>query len=158
MSDAFRRTIRELWTALRLPPPQFDNGSLVELEIDAVTITLRDSDDGEHLLVSGLAGHLSRSRRREADQIETLLRSNLGHLALERPCVRLRSARGTHAVEVAALHPYRARSTAALEALIEDVVARIELHGELLDAESVSSTAAARTLELSQSETMIFRP
>jgi Tir chaperone protein (CesT) family len=159
MSDDFRRSIRELWTALRLPAPEFDNGSRVELEIDDVAIILRDSDDGEHLSVSGIAGRLSRSRRREADQIEALLRSNLGHLALAKPCVRLRQVGGgTHEVEVAALHPYGARNVAALTALIADVVARIELHGALLDDEPVGIEVGTRTLEMSQSETMIFRP
>src|SRR4051812_43112075 len=101
MSELFRRSIGELWAALRLPAPQFDNGSQVELEIDSVTLVLRDSDDGEHLLVSGVAGRLSRLQRREADQIESLLRSNLGHLTLARPCVRLRPGGPTHLVEIA---------------------------------------------------------
>jgi hypothetical protein len=142
-----------------MPAPEFDHGSRVELEIDDVTIVLRDSDDGEHLLVSGIAGQLSRTRRRETDQIEALLRSNLGHLALARPCVRLRPASGgTHEVEVAALYPYRARNVAALKALISDVVARIERHGELLADGPLGARPGARSLEMSQSETMIFRP
>jgi Tir chaperone protein (CesT) family len=160
MSEIFRRSIGELWAALGLPPPQFDDGARVELVIDEISLILQDSDDGEHLVVSGVAGQLSRQRRREAEQIEALLRSNLGHLALARPCLRLRpGAAGSHDVEVVARHPYRARSTAALKTLIEDVLARLELHaGLLLEDGPMIAETRARNLEMSQSDTMIFRP
>jgi hypothetical protein len=102
---------------------------------------------------------LSRQRRREAEQIEALLKSNLGHLALARPCVRLRPGiAGGDDVEVAALHPYRALSTAALKALIADVLARVELHGPLLADGPVIAETRTRHLEMSQTDTMIFRP
>jgi Tir chaperone protein (CesT) family len=159
MSDVFRRTIADLWQALGLPPPEFENGDRVELVIDDIALVLHDADDGEHLVVSGTAGQLSRQRRREAEQVEALLRSNLGHLALSRPCLRLRpGAAGGHDVEVLALHPYRARSTAALKSLIEDVLARIELHGGLLADGPVIAESRARSLEIAQGDTMIFRP
>src|SRR5262245_52817044 len=80
MAEEFRRVITDLWAKLNLARPVFGETETVTLTIDRFELTLRESDDGRHLLIAGTAGRLAADPRLRGEQVRRLLKANLGML------------------------------------------------------------------------------
>lgn len=161
MADDFRSVVTQLWTSLGMRAPSFGADASIILNIDGIDLTLRESPDGRHLLISGTAGRLSADPMRASEQVRQLLKTSLGLLQSNPACLSLASTDAAAPVQIEAAYAFRTGRIASLKALIEDVLHRIELQAPDL-ASGSSATAGPQTSHRAftavSQEDFIFRP
>jgi hypothetical protein len=140
MADDFRSVISALWAKLELGEPTFGPSAAVTLVVDGLDVTLSESPDGRHVIVSGIAGQLSPDPRARGEQVRQLLRANLGFLQGNRAGVSLDSTDDAAPVRVQAVSPCAVGRLEELTGLIEDVLYRLEIHsGDLVRGRTASA-------------------
>jgi hypothetical protein len=158
MAQDFHTLVTALWAKLKLGTPAFGPTPAISLAIDGVEVTLSESADGRHLVVSGLAGRLSRDRHYREQQVRKLLKANLGMLQSSRAGLSLEAGADAAAVRVIAVYPYAADHLDGLMRCIEDVLYRIEFHsGDLVEA-GRTPTLTNPTNAPSPQDAFIIRP
>jgi hypothetical protein len=160
MSVEFKTMAEKLWASLALPPPVFRADDEIVLNIDGTNIKLAESPDGRHMLVSGTAGQLSADPSRRADQVRTILYTNLGALTSNRACAAL-DPKGVAAAEVIvqAVHPYDHAAVDQLMVAVQDVVAFVEgIANVLKDQHGRSMGRAHAAHESAHQDALVFRP
>jgi hypothetical protein len=155
MADDFRKVISDLFTKLNLGKPSFGDREAIVLTIDRREITLRESDDGRHLVVSGKAGRLSSDPRLRGEQIRRLLKVNLGMLQTSQSGVALVSTEEEAFVEVQAVYPYAMGRIDQLMSQIETVLDRLERHASELSGSAAPSRP--KVVETVPDDAFIFR-
>lgn len=159
MADEFHAVITELWTKLKLGVPVFGQGQAVTMTVDGVDVSLAESADGNHVVVSGIAGRLPAQAYQREEQVRRLLRTNLGLLQSNCSGLLLEGSEDTAAVRVQAVYAYTQRRIDTLIQCIEDVLDRLEMHaGDLGGAAAHASSAAVRAVDPAPLDTLIFRP
>jgi hypothetical protein len=160
MSVEFKTTVVKLWANLGLTSPAFRADDEIHLNIDGVDIKLTESPDGRHILASGTAGRLSEDPTRRADQVRTILYSNLAALTSNRACAGLNPKDETSAnVIVQASYPYDLLQVDRLMAVVQDVLSYVEALGTVLKDQHMPRAArVAATSEPDLGDALVFRP
>ncbi len=127
------------------------------LSIEGTLITLTESGDGRHLIVSSKAGRLARDPIVRAMQIRKILGANLGTVSTYRAAVGLDDTEEDGGVLVTGLFAYDGRSADRLVAVIEDVLALSQAHATELRS-TTRSQAQRRDVEQETLHNIIFRP
>ncbi len=158
---SFAETVNELWSSLRLPPPDISGGNSVSLSVDGVDVGLRETRDAEHVLVRSTIGRLSDDPRERSDQVNWILKANLAFMMNSSACVRLdEAANGSVFVVAENIHSCRNDDIDSLTRRIEDVISTVEMyHGRLNVRTRTSSPGKpASAPDTSGEDTIIFRP
>jgi hypothetical protein len=156
MTGTFTSTITHLWSILDLGAPKFQPTGEIILSVGGVDITLKDTPDERHLLLTGVAGRLADDQRAAAQQVRALLRKGLGYLTSSRSCISLREEGGVNlTVVVQAIYPLDDHIDTLVE-IIHEVLLVLEFARAELTAISPSRYQAP--LQKTASETIIFMP
>jgi hypothetical protein len=157
-SRAFDETIRKLWARLNLAQPAFAADDSIILQVDGLAIVFRESADGRHVVVEGTAGVLAGDPHGAAEQVQRLLKANLGFMLDNEAGLYLHQVPGGTEVRAQALHAYVPGDLEALTKRVEDVIQLLEYHGAELTGAAGRPRPAARPRDDLSYETFIIRP
>jgi hypothetical protein len=160
MSTEFKAIVGKLWASLGLASPAFKADDEIFLNIDGVEIKLSESPDGRHVLVAGTAGRLSEDPTRRADQVRTLLYSNLAALTSNRSCVGLHPKdAAVPNVIVQGIYPYDINQVDRLMAVVQDVLSYLEALGAVVKDDRKAPPVKAPTAnDPAFGDALVFRP
>ena len=160
MSDDFRDVIEKLRLALRLRKPVFTSTSHVALNIDGIDLELSAAEDGQHVMVLGIAGRFSKNPARRSMQAEKILQLNLQHLATNTACVCLdHGDEETPTVVIRGISPCRCAEMDRLAQTISDVALLTETHRhEFEDHPGTSPAQRSTPMTVSSEALIIFAP
>lgn len=133
----------------------------MSLSVDGVDVGLRETRDGEHILVRSTIGRLSDDARERSDQVNWILKANLAFMMNSSACVRLdEAANGSVFVVAENLHSCRTDDIDSLTRRIEDVISTAETyHGRLnIGTRNPAPGRPAGAHETTGEDTIIFRP
>jgi len=158
MSDDFRKVIEKLWLALHLRTPSFTGRTV--LTVEGLDLELSAAADGQHMVVTGIAGRLSPHPGRCAVQVDRILHLSLQHLACNAACVGLdENDDGVPTVVVRGITPCDCREMDRLAQTISDVASLTETSRRELEEHSYSPYAPnPRPVAQTTDTLIVFEP
>ena len=153
MTQAFRRTVTDLWQLAELGLPRFAQDGSASLNFDEVDLRLTLSPTEQDVLIRADAGQMTQSLANDAERLQRILGLSFALLATHDVLLSLDDDR----VVISASYPLQADNLDHLAGLLSDVVSATQTIAAQLDAAGAGLRPVSARAHTPDSM-MIFQP